>query len=642
VADDNEKMKELESLAELGNAKAEAPKIATGVGSGPRRRSAAFDSIYTTAALSRVYETPNLMVTWIITIFGFFFIFLSLIFHFISFREFDIRSVAKQFLSLKFPYLLTAIGFFGLGISRGRTRRTYEIQKRQQKSNSLNAWKIPLISFQELLLFLIAIYAMGVGLSLWFRIQNLGLMVGFLILFLAYTVWYLISYFKNRFGGHGAYRIAALALVLSAIAFFSNSLLSIPIISLIIGLYAVLTGVISAFTPIEEESTHVNLLRMICLFGSMIFLFPIAVENFPSSSNQVPISNIGQVLKGLSGKIGYITYAPDGHELAFVQKNRKTWGLNLIKSHSKHIRAFKIKSPMMMHPIFVDEGRAILVDPGVSNDRQLLLINVKNGMEHVLVHKNVLPFQGQQSYFPHKNKFLYITRNYGFSYLNSINLNSFRKKLISRSFANLKSPAWIQNGKQILFVANYQSISTIEKFNPQFQTYAVLLTSFFHHLKIHHVYYVHQQEWGAQLKHWATVNKKKHKFFQISEVIPSQNVNRYLFLVASKNSTSFWIFNPLKSSARKVKEIPMKVTAVQLFPDTQKAVFQASTQGFFKKKYVGILNLNLSTVKMIVPSQLPSSAPALSPDGFKVAFASQQGLWYPLGGRQSICAVALH
>jgi len=184
-------MDDLSALADAHQDKkpAAAPgKIATGPGSGPQRgrRQASSAPVMAAVRARKIPNPPSLTSIWGWGLAGLALILLGLLA--LAPMMFPATWQVAPQMGHRLSALLLGLGFFALAMSRGLTRRSYEVAKMKDK-NDPQVWKIPLLAAQGFILFLTSIYLLGFTLNRWHLIHDQVAQTFFFLLFLLYVLW---------------------------------------------------------------------------------------------------------------------------------------------------------------------------------------------------------------------------------------------------------------------------------------------------------------------------------------------------------------------------------------------------------------------------------------------------------------------
>jgi hypothetical protein len=138
--------------------------------------------------------------------------------------------------------------------------------------------------------------------------------------------------------------------------------------------------------------------------------------------------------------------------------------------------------------------------------------------------------------------------------------------------------------------------------------------------------------------------KKEPPVPALYAVVPSPDGFRYLYLSKNGNITSFWTILPDGSKRIRIYQTKGVAEQVTWMNDGHKIFFQERQKqyGFLMAHYnIKMLDADLARIVDLIPPQMSNRAPAVSPDGVKVAFTGRSGLWYPSGGHVGIWVAVL-
>lgn len=147
----------------------------------------------------------------------------------------------------------------------------------------------------------------------------------------------------------------------------------------------------------------------------------------------------------------------------------------------------------------------------------------------------------------------------------------------------------------------------------------------------------------ALLSDQEMAEKQKMAGLAVKEVLPAPDGFRYLYLAEDGKKTSLWSVLADGTKREELYETKGELKDVAWNPDGQKIIFEEKRNrsvlfnlfypyGFLmESKRIRILDANLNTVSDLILPQVSHRAPAVSPDGVKVAFVADQGLWLRQG-----------
>src|SRR5262249_25132537 len=119
------------------------------------------------------------------------------------------------------------------------------------------------------------------------------------------------------------------------------------------------------------------------------------------------------------------------------------------------------------------------------------------------------------------------------------------------------------------------------------------------------------------------------------EVIPSPDSFRYAYMTQNGNQTTLWVVRANGDRRDSIYATTASIKNLTWDPDSHQLIFEEVHSGWhswdmgFIRPYsnIKILDANLGGTLNLIPPQISHSAPAISPDGVKVAFVAGDGLW---------------
>ena len=502
------------------------------------------------------------------------------------------------------PYFICGFGFLCLAHVRSILRKTYVAE---QKKDVLFAhkWKISLLGNQVLLLNAAGLYAILYGFNIVPSIGMLGLMV-FIAAFFLYLVLYIIEYFKNRMPSLASLRICILAFVLAALSFVLWTGLQLIIPSLVLaflGIYASIYGLVYSGT--EEQKG--GFFKYCFVIATIAFLAPIGYDALDLWQPQTTPLDMVVAVKGLGGEIENLVYSPNGKQIAFNQKLEDQWYLRILGSDGQ--APMTVSLPEVddsFHSVFVDEGKSILIDAPTQGVRKLVKVDVATGTTSVLVQAGLEPFSGGMPWLDETQQFLFVTEGgKGFN-LNTWTPGSARPVVVYSSPYQILSPAWMDKG-EVVFVDGIHSTPYLLNLKNKTARAIILDES----TKVE----------GALIEKDPLV-----------EVLPSPDHFRYLFKGEKDRTTTLWTMLMDGTKRVELMKTTEQLSDLAWSADGQKVVLEKNgLQRGFKKdiKGVEVLDANLGISENLIPAQIVSHSPTVSPDGIKIAFVGSEGLWYP-------------
>lgn len=502
------------------------------------------------------------------------------------------------------PYFISGFGFLCLGHVRSMVRKQYIAEQKKDVLFS-HGWKIPLLRTQVLILYGVGLYAILFGLNVVPAIKMLAL-VACVALFFLYLVLYQIEYFKNRLQAGAALRIIMMAFVLSGLSFWLWTAFQMIIPSLVLAFLGIYTGIygMSYSGTVAQKG---GWLKYILAIGAVAFLTPIAYYALDLKNSQTDALDTVVVAQGLGGEIENLVYSPKGNQIAFNQKINDEWSLRTVGSNI--LPSLTVKLPEVddsFHSLFVEGGKSLLIDAPTEGERKLVKVNAITGALSVLVQTGLEPFSGGLPWSEETQKFLFVTEG-GKGYNLSVWTPEKAKPVVLFSSpSKILSPSWL-NDKEVVFADGIHSSPYILNLKTKTTKPVVL---------------------DEQVRVEGELIEKD----PLIEVLPSPDHFRYLCESRKNGLTTLWTMLMDGTKRVELDKTNDQLSDIAWSTDGQKIVFQKDgmERGFTSDIMgVKVLDANLGTIENLIPQQISSHSPAVSPDGIKIAFVASDGLWYP-------------
>lgn len=516
------------------------------------------------------------------------------------------------------PFLLTGIGLWFIARSRGMVANAYAREAKKNPRVS-HRWKTPLIQTQSFFLYVLFVYAIGVGLNLIPKVQNTLPLLLLFLLFLAYLLWYVIAFFINRFPRVAGLRIAFLALILGILGVFVMNFVLIA--GLILAFFALLTVMVSILAvPFSAPEGRVWI-RALCLLGTIGLLIPTAYSFLFGGGNQFNLVELNSALKGLSGEIAAVAYSPDGKKLAFSVK-KDQWYLELFTPGD-------LKNPLLKFPageypftpVFIENGKYILSDIGGDGARNLCLTNPEARNQTVLTESGVKKTDDGYPWSEKRGEFLYVTHQGNHDVLKTITPAGKKFKTILRSSDAISCPSWTDDSKKITYLSGIGTKTSIHVYTLATHKDKKILLS------------------GANREAPVIPAEQKPQKFTLKKLIPAPDGFRYLYVTQKGKRSAIWTIHPDGSKESRLYETLHSIGKVCWTPDGQSILFEEQSSGLGSSggaRNIKLLNANLSTAQNLILPQISDWDPAPSPNGADVAFVCNENLWYPSFNRLGI------
>jgi hypothetical protein len=595
-------------------------------------------------------------------------------------------------------YFIAGLGLIFLGQSRSLVRKNYSEEFKKNKKWP-HAWKIPLIAAQVFILQVSGLYALIVGFGKFQPITGVAGLTTLMIFFLAYFLWYVVSHFMHFFPSFASLRVAFLSSLLSAVALITWWGQSV-LVSLIFAFFGVATAIASAAIATSDDTTvqRAPLVKNLCLALSIIIAFIVGWNSLSFGKPTAELVGKGLATGNLSGTVDALNFSPDGKKVAFAQKTGEGWFLQIanpgpdmihlvvtqdekggvekmeiegreviidslvailkearwkntsvilaieagpgvseetiseIKSKSYQAGVMKIDTSGLMRalkvpagegafsPIFVDGGRAVLLDKVKGGERGLWKVRVSDGNMTAIRTQGVQPIGDGVLWSEKNGEFLYVVKSGERYELNALTVATGKSKVLMKSELPILTPSWTLTAQEIGYADGVHGLTYA--FDVKSKTSRAILSD---------------EEKAARV----TLEDRP-----VSEVIPSPDHFRYLYLTKKDKVTEIWTVLLDGTKRKKIYETKGSIRHVSWISAGQTKVFEGQTAAlngqtivFEEKKRknffatesgsVRLLDASLETVEDLILPQISIHSPAVSPDGVKVAFVGSQGLWYP-------------
>ncbi len=522
-------------------------------------------------------------------------------------------------------WFIAGIGFILLGQAMFLTSKEYSAEYKNNR-NSPHSWKIPLISTLGSILSVAGVYGLLVSLKIFPAIQNIMVLIFLFLVFCCYILWYVFAHLKNRYPTIAGLRVGMVAFILSSVSFLSWTWTQYVFLSLIFGIFGIISVVVSlVLVPFEKEEQRGNWLRICCILISVIFLLYVGINSFFINKSHINLVNLGAVQQNIAGKVDNLTYSPDGKKIAFSQKVGKEWFLQVVDPKNPQYKVFKIKAgENSFRPVFIENGGYILIDSVNNGLRNISKINVGNGALVNITSSGVEKFGDGIPWSETRKEFLYVVQNSNSWELKTFSALTGNSNVLFDSTKPILTPSWTSSGK-VVYADSYSDRPYIFDLNTKTSNLVIS-----------------DDEKTERFQE----NNKIKSGIPVDEVIPAPDGFRYLYLTrnSSKNISSVWTVFSDGTKASKLYETTGDIKSFSWNADSQQIVFEesCSQMGFFTKmKNIEILDANLMEIKSLLLPQVSHYSPAVSPDGVKIAFVGNHSLWNPLIGSSGIWIAVL-
>lgn len=544
-----------------------------------------------------------------------------------------------------FGYAIVALGFYLIAKNRWRSHKTFQVAYWKNRKDP-HAWKLPLIWMQGFMLNCLAIYLFGVGLNWWQPATNLVLLTLGLAGFLGYLLWYVIASFTNRFPTIAGVRIAMVSLLLAIMAYMAWTLSQFVMASLILGFYS-LVAAISSITvaPFGSPQVRGQWLRTLCLVLVVIILVPVGLSSLPYGKPQSTLADLGPAVQGLSGDITAMNYSQDGTKLAMAQKLKNEWFLRVVDSSREDEKILKVRAgESSFKPTFVLNGKAVIIDAVKDRQRNLYRVDSLNGATVPLTSGGVEEKGEGVPWSEKAGRYLYVTRGDSGYSLNAVDPLSGKIETLLRSAQAILSPSWTREADQVAFVRATRTNTGIYVMDLATRKQRLLVAND-PDAPEDSLFKPEAEDVMSKMPFFKRLfAPKAPEILMLYAVVPAADGFRYLYLAKKGGETSIWTILPDGSKRAQIYRTRGAIRQVAWNKDGHKVYFEESLRRFgFMNQHFNIKELDVDLAKVVdlIAPQVSHRAPAVSPDGVKVAFAGRSGLWYPSADRLGIWVAVL-
>ena len=543
--------------------------------------------------------------TWLVM--GIVLIFLAVIFHLKHLVPAALDPLVNL-LTPRLPYFLMGLGLICLGQVRQFVVNEYTAESKKDKK-SPHAWKIPLIAAQVWILWIAGLYCLIVGIGKMPPLKSHTGMITLLIIFLGYVLWYVTEHFKNHFPSLAALRIAMISVILAALAFFFWWMLQMIFFSLIFGFFALVAALMSLTTKSSlAKEQRAYWLRYGCVAATVILLFFVGSNASSYGTHHVELVGLNLAAKDPNGTVGAIAYSQDNRKIAFALQAKDGWYLQVVSDGDE---TFKVAAGEdVFRPIFIEGGKFLAIDAVKGGERGLWKVDAGTGAVQILRRSGVMPFTDGTPWSEKTGKLLYVTQEGEQYQLRAYPAEKGKKKPLVSSGRPILTPSWTMTGQKIAYTDGMSGLFNVLD------------------VKTGKAEPLQSYEERNENQKWSE--------FPIQEVIPDPDNFRYLYLVKTEKGSSLWSILNDGSKRKKIYDANGALRDIAWLGDGKKVIFEEKKKGFgFLTEFqnIRVLDLSMGTVEDLIPPQISHRAPAVSPNGVKVAFVSDQGLWYHTGNQ---------
>jgi Tol biopolymer transport system component len=527
----------------------------------------------------------------------------------IMIKKFNLLSEISRSIT-HLPYLIAGIGLFCLGKGRNMVRNDYVVAYKQDRQFP-HYWKVPLLSGQFILLLFSGLYALAVGVNLLTPVHNPMVLTFFLILFSLYFLWYLIAHLSNRFPSFASFRVSILALFLAVAAFALWVYFQLVLVSIVFALFAVITLLVSLYLAATSKLQLGAWPRFACLVATVVFLLPVGLNAFAFGKPHSSHVGLELASSGIEGMVIASAYSQDGSKIAFCQKTSNNVFLQVVNLRDKNA-VFKIQAGEdAFKPVFINNGKYVLIDALKGGKRELWKVDATNGSIAVL-KTGIQSIENGAPWFEKTKKFLFVNILESGSTLNVMDLSTLQTKELVRLNSAIRTPSWSFSGDKVVFADGVSGLP---------YTYDVATSDLEPVISS-----IERPEMAKLLKGPA-----------VQEVLPAPDGFRYLYLTLKDNVYTFWEVRTDGTNREIIHEVQknsrdFEIRNIMWFPNGQRFIFvEKMRRNDFHSETDNIIliDANLGTVETLLPTQISTRSPSISPSGVNIAFSGTTGLWYP-------------
>ncbi|HVZ80887.1 MAG TPA: WD40 repeat domain-containing protein [bacterium] len=528
-----------------------------------------------------------------------------------------------------YPYLIGGIGVFLWARARGMAADFYTAEKKKDR-HSPHAWKIPLIWAQAVFLYLLFIYAMVIGLNWGTPIENPMALAFFVFFFFIYVLVYVFEHARNRIPSIAGLRMAVVTLSLAALSALLWVGFQMVFPSLLLAFLALIGLFTSLFIRIKNVEQVGFWPKILFLVLSALLLAHVAWYSLPFGRDSYDYVSLNRAAQALSGEIPSLTYFQpgvhhEGTQLALTHRSEGNWTLELMNPDN-------LPQPILIpagsddfRSLFAMNGKYILADMVKDGTRAVWKVDTQTGKASRLQASGIEPFSDGVPWSERNGQLLYVTHSEEGKYLlKSLTLATNKSTLLMSASNPILTPSWVN-------VADPQRTPFWARYDEQV-AYADGANGLFYVLDLRTM---EKKPLKSDLERME--GEKFKPLGKVLEVVPSPDSFRYAYMTQDGNKTILWVVGSDGKKRDSLYETTAAISHLAWHPDSQRLIFQELHQGWhswdmgFLRAYsnIKILDANQGGTVNLIPPQISHSAPAVSPDGVKVAFVAGDGLWYP-------------
>lgn len=525
-------------------------------------------------------------------------------------------------------YLIGGIGLFLFARVRSMAAEDYTAEKKTNR-HSPHAWKIPLIWTQAVFLYFLFFYAMIVGFNWAKPIENPMALAFFVFFFFIYVLFYIFEHAKNRLPSIAGFRMAIVTLSLAGLSALLWVFFQMVFPSLLLAFLALIGLFTSLFIRIKNVEQILVWPKLVLLAVSTLLLAHVIWYALPFGRNSYDLISLNPAAQAIAGEVTSLTYFQpgfhhEGTQLAMSHKVDGNWTLDLMNPDNLPQPITIPAGSDSFRSVFADNGKYILADLTQEGVRAVWKIDTETGKSFRLKAVGIEPFSDGIPWSERNGQLLYVTHSEDRYSLKCLTLETNRSTLLLSSDKPILTPSWV----------NVSDLKRTPFWSPKDEkvSFADGLTGLFYVLDV-----TTKEKPLLKSDLERMEGEKFNPQGKIIEVIPSPDNSRYVYMSQNENKNILWVVGANGDRRDSIYETTATITHLAWHPDSQQLIFEEVHEGWhswdmgFFRHYsnIKILDANRGgTVNLITP-QISQSAPAISPDGVKVAFVAGDGLWYP-------------
>jgi len=383
------------------------------------------------------------------------------------------------------------------------------------------------------------------------------------------------------------------------------------------------------------------------LIGILLLLIPIGVHAWPYGKPRVTLTNLGPAVQGLNGIITSLDYSQDGSKLAITQKlKEREWALRIVDANNdENGKILKVAAGQSrFRPVFVSNGSSILLTGDQGQGLRLLKVQTETGQTEVLASQGIQPLGEGNPWSEISRRFLYVSKGASGYRLNALDPVTRNVRVLLETTQQILSPSWTRNADQVAYVRATAKNTGVYVLDLATQKQTLLVAND-PNAKEEELFRPEAQEAVKNVPFLKRLfAKKEPHILLLNAVLPAPDGFRLLYRAEKGKDSSLWTILPDGTKQSCLYESKGTLDQLAWLKDGHTVFFQETQNRFgFRAPLVNIrvLDVELGKMSNLLPPIVSCQAPAVSPDGVKVAFAGRSGLWYPSQGHLGIWVAVL-